>query len=175
MKNELSELKIRISQLSEGIHNYRFLSQPSQLGLAEHFLENIEINAVLDKTQRQFYLTTTVSTKAAFSCDRCADEFVKDIQTSYGIAYAFGELTDDVPPDDELRLIHEGTPFLDITEDVRQVLLLSVPMKVLCTEDCKGLCPKCGINLNKQSCDCREEIADSRWEDLRKLIIENNN
>jgi uncharacterized protein len=47
-------------------------------------------------------------------------------------------------------------------------LIVSIPMQILCKEDCKGLCPQCGINRNESSCDCAE-TTDSRWDALRKL------
>jgi uncharacterized protein len=47
-------------------------------------------------------------------------------------------------------------------------LIVNVPMQILCKEDCKGLCPHCGINRNRSTCDCQES-SDSRWDALRKL------
>ena len=47
--------------------------------------------------------------------------------------------------------------------------VLAVPMKNLCSEDCKGLCPKCGKNLNEGLCNCNEENIDPRWETIQKL------
>jgi uncharacterized protein len=48
-------------------------------------------------------------------------------------------------------------------------LLLNIPMRILCKEDCRGLCPKCGRNRNTNSCDCVEEAIDPRWEGLKGL------
>jgi len=57
----------------------------------------------------------------------------------------------------------------DLTDMVRQELLLALPMKPLCSEECKGLCPRCGVNLNIETCDCRVKGMDSRWEGLKDL------
>lgn len=49
---------------------------------------------------------------------------------------------------------------------------LEFPTRVLCREDCKGLCPNCGVNWNEQSCDCTTEQTDSRWDKLRELSLD---
>ena len=58
---------------------------------------------------------------------------------------------------------------LDLTEVLRQSVLLSVPHTVRCDEGCKGLCPDCGTDLNRSDCDCEVE-ADPRWSELRALL-----
>jgi uncharacterized protein len=70
--------------------------------------------------------------------------------------------------------LHPETDKINIGEDVRDYALLALPMKKLCSEDCKGLCPKCGKNLNDGSCNCKDEKIDSRWEPLQKLKLKNN-
>ena len=59
---------------------------------------------------------------------------------------------------------------LDLTEVVRQNLLLSLPMSALCSSQCRGLCPECGENLNERSCKCQHEEGDPRLAALRDLL-----
>jgi uncharacterized protein len=68
---------------------------------------------------------------------------------------------------------HPETDKIDLTEDIRDYALLAVPMKRLCSENCKGLCTNCGADLNNGPCDCREEKMDPRWEPLQKLKLKN--
>ncbi len=58
---------------------------------------------------------------------------------------------------------------LDLTEAIRQCALLAIPMKPLCREDCTGLCPNCGHNLNQGPCNCPPRGADPRWSELSRL------
>lgn len=59
---------------------------------------------------------------------------------------------------------------LDITEDIRAVLVVQIPINCICDEDCPGLCHICGVNLNKSKCNCREADNDnSPWSELNKL------
>ena len=63
---------------------------------------------------------------------------------------------------------------LDLTEAVRQYALLALPMKPLCRQDCAGLCPTCGRNLNQGGCDCPPQGLDPRWSGLSKLLLSND-
>jgi len=61
---------------------------------------------------------------------------------------------------------------MDLTEPVRQALLVALPMKPLCREDCAGICPQCGANRNETQCGPAEETVDDRWSGLRSLRLE---
>jgi len=72
--------------------------------------------------------------------------------------------------DEDIRYVAPEQSEIDITEDIRETVLLAIPIKLLCKHDCKGLCPHCGANLNVESCTCAEEMIDPRWEALKKLL-----
>jgi uncharacterized protein len=163
-------LKIRISGLSNGLHNYHFSSDPDEIGLAENFKDPIVVDAVLEKSQRQMLLRANVQTSGLFNCDRCIEEFHRPISSAYAMMYIYDERDRGKYPDDELQILDPSTVAIDLTEDVRQIVLLSVPMKLLCKEDCKGLCPQCGTNWNVSSCTCQGERMDQRWHGLEGLL-----
>ncbi|MCK4236882.1 MAG: DUF177 domain-containing protein, partial [Candidatus Krumholzibacteria bacterium] len=60
----------------------------------------------------------------------------------------------------------------DIFPRVREAVILELPMKFLCSENCKGLCSRCGANLNEGDCGCNLRSGDSRWDVLKKLLSE---
>jgi uncharacterized protein len=66
----------------------------------------------------------------------------------------------------------DANHMMDLSEPVRQALLVSMPMKPLCRADCRGLCPQCGANWNEGPCDCRSESVDNRWSGLRELRLD---
>lgn len=76
-----------------------------------------------------------------------------------------------VEEEDAALLINEHH-ILDIGEVVRQALLLEVPLQALCREECAGLCPTCGQDLNLGPCDCSRETTDPRWDALAALLAE---
>jgi uncharacterized protein len=63
---------------------------------------------------------------------------------------------------------HDGQN-LELTEDVRQTVLVEIPWHPLCREDCRGLCPRCGVDRNATECGCDPGPRDSRWDALREL------
>ena len=89
-----------------------------------------------------------VRTSLSGTCGRCLEPVSCDVENS-GVCLFY-----ELPEEDEL----------DITEDVRAEMLLELPMNLLCSEECRGLCPHCGKNLNQGKCACRdEEEPDARW------------
>ena len=85
----------------------------------------------------------------------------------------FGEVVyaDGREEDYDLIAEPEGEVF-DTAEFVENLLLLKLPMKFLCDEECKGLCPVCGTNLNTSECDCKEHQIDERFAKLKDLLTD---
>lgn len=98
------------------------------------------------------------------SCDRCAEEAKLDfsIEMSHGLVNSLNE--DD---NDDYILVEDMK--LDIERLTLEDIYLALPSKFLCREDCKGVCTKCGANLNKGSCGCKKDI-DPRLESLLGLL-----
>jgi len=167
-------MKIQVGGLSEGIHLNDFQSRPSELGLGENFQKDVGVDATLEKTGTQLSLKAKIETVGMFECDRCLTQFEARLSSSYRMHYVpeGGSHANIIDPT-EIQVIPPGLSVIDISEDVRQTILLSVPLKLLCSEECGGLCPKCGRNLNTGPCTCTNTITDSRWEKLRSLQNKN--
>lgn len=109
----------------------------------------IEGEVSLLRTDRGILVRCRLNTTATAVCSRCLESFEQplslDIEEEYLITREGGSFTID-----ENREI-------DLTEAVRQYSLLALPMKPLCREDCAGLCPRCGKNLNLGPCGCAQE------------------
>jgi uncharacterized protein len=63
-----------------------------------------------------------------------------------------------------------SSAFFEIDDLVREAVILSVPAKPLCSENCKGLCPVCGTDLNRSTCSCAKKDIDPRWDQLKGLL-----
>jgi uncharacterized protein len=164
-------IQIRISGLSNGVHEYHFSVEPQDLLLEKNFRNKVEVNARLEKTSRQLILRTYIHTEALFQCDRCLKEFDKSLDAEYSMVYIYHENETGAFNPEEVSIISPDTVSIDLTEDVHQLIVLSVPLKLLCSDSCKGLCPRCGCDLNVQSCSCTiEEVTDPRWQGLKDLL-----
>ena len=162
-------MKIQVGGLSEGLHEYSFEVPASALGLGENFSENVEVKVVLEKAAKQIFLKAGIRASGVFACDRCLGSFNASLASSYRMNYVMEETEGAGLDPAEVQYLAPGLTIIDLSEDVRQTILLSVPLKLLCSEACKGLCPHCGKNLNNGSCTCTEKSTDPRWEKLRSL------
>ena len=167
----MSDLTINISKLSEGTHQRSFDVEAGNVDLDSRFTDRLRVEAVLDKTGHQVHLRATIHAGGHFSCDRCLDEFEKPVTAQYSIVYIIEEGGPKAQAGDEVQYLSPDANILDLGEDVRQYLILAVPQKLLCRDDCKGLCSKCGANRNKVQCDCSVKDVDPRWEGLKKVSL----
>ena len=109
-------------------------------------------------------LELTASTTLDAVCDRCGKEFLQDKAVSYSCILAEELQNED---SDEIVLLEDGQ--VDAGELAREAFVLGMDTKTLCSEDCKGLCPRCGADLNKGLCSCKKEV-DPRLAVLAKLL-----
>lgn len=160
ISNHQEAVRIRVSQLSRGIHEYHFLSDPTDIGLEENFRAKVQVDVDLEKTSNQLYLKAAIQTVGMFQCDRCVEEFARNLKTSYTMFYVYDDLDAAKYEEGEVEVLTRETTHIDLTEDIRETVMLAVPMKLLCRENCKGLCPHCGTNWNYGTCTCHAEQSD---------------
>jgi uncharacterized protein len=161
-------MKIPVAGLPEGVHEFAFDSPAAALGLDGGFRE-LHVALVVEKSEREIHLQGTIDTAYECACDRCLKEIVTPLSPTYQVFYVFSEADAGRFDPAETQVLAPGTPAIDIADDVRQVVQLTLPLKILCTEKCKGLCPRCGKNLNEGPCECRPEPIDPRWDALQGL------
>ena len=167
----MPEFRINISNLSEGLHDYTFESKAELLELPSEYIGTVSIQAHLEKSNRQLFLRATVQGSVDCTCDRCLEGFRQAIETRYTVVYAPDDrsMAGVKKEEDEVQILPPDANYVDLDEDVRQYLIIAVPQKMLCAEDCKGICPACGANKNRKNCNCNIQETDSRWEVLKKL------
>jgi uncharacterized protein len=104
------------------------------------------------------------------SCDRCLETVAVPVQKQFDLVYfpaAESEAGEDEVAESAIDVgFYQGNG-LALNDVLREVVLLALPMQIICTEACKGICPVCGENKNQQDCDCRPSAADDRWSGLR--------
>jgi uncharacterized protein len=166
----VAEFRINISNLSEGIHEYIFEAEPSKIGLDERFSRTIKLNVTLDKNLHQILLQANMKAEGAFVCDRCLDSFIWQMEEKYSMVYIQGNRsTVDLKKEEGVQILSPDTNYIDLDEDVRQYVILAIPQKLLCQENCRGLCASCGKNRNTEICTCDGQLKDTRWDALKKL------
>lgn len=127
----------------------------------------------VSNSDRVTVIEAQVSALISNDCHRCLKEVTNDIEFEFSAAYVAPEnYTDDQEMELEVNdlevSIFEGFE-LDISDVVREQIVLALPGYFVCSESCKGLCEKCGQNLNVKECNCRETDTDPRWAALKGL------
>ncbi len=107
-------------------------------------------------------------------CVRCLGMFEHPLRMKIEEEFATEETEPDIPTmdRDEPEASAMSHFVLDVTEFVRQQLLVHIPMAFVCRDDCRGICPQCGNDLNEGPCGCPVEPSDSRWDRLADVLKE---
>jgi uncharacterized protein len=133
-------------------------------------------NAKFTRTPRGILVEADLRLSVTQTCSRCLEDVVYPLHLQF--SEEFQPTVDVVTgaslpnPEDENVFAIDHNHILDMTGAVREYVLLNLPMQVLCSEDCRGLCSTCGQNLNRDECNCSEPPVDSRLAILRDLLQE---
>lgn len=169
---------LQISNMENGTYEYKFsvfqnqLINTKQVVLDVAFENPIEIIATVEKNETQIYLSEKIKTLHTFSCDRCLDDFAKEINSTNQTIFVLNE-NEIENNNDEFVFISKDKLEIDLTEGILESLFISIPMKILCKENCLGLCLKCGKNKNVSKCRCKIIQSKENWK--QKLLSLKNN
>jgi len=115
----------------------------------------------------RYYFSGHLAGVTQAECRRCLTPFQSEVSAEVHVLFASGDGEDDEDPD-VFPVGGAAGDEIDLRPAVREQWLLEVPAFSVCRPDCKGLCPKCGADLNAGACECAPE-TDHRWEALRQL------
>jgi uncharacterized protein len=118
-------------------------------------------------------LNGRVATSIELACARCLEPVVQNVDRTFDLLYRplgsdAGKEEMSVTAVDAEIGYYQGNG-LELEDALREQVILALPLRALCREDCKGLCPQCGTNLNTEQCSCAEPVQDPRWEALKEL------
>jgi uncharacterized protein len=159
---------IKISNLNVGEHDFVFEDKVDVLELDKPFYGKYKSSVTLNKLHDQLIVSVSSNFKVKYECDRCGTEFKASLVSEYKMIYLMNEAPEETESIN-VSYLNRDADKIDISNDVREFALLSIPMKKLCKDDCKGLCYKCGTDLNKTNCNCNMEEIDPRWKPLMNL------
>ena len=139
------------------------------------FPSPMKVTGEITNTAGYMRMTLNMSVDYSATCARCltpvSGEFSLDLEKTVAPKDLLGDLYEDRP--DDYAIIENG--FLDMDEQLLEQLEMEFPIRFLCKDDCRGLCPKCGKNLNEGECGCNTKEVDPRLAPLAKLLEEMKN
>ena len=182
MKNEdmrhYPAMEIAISGLGDGEYPFSFDVPAEKIGLNEIFVDTIKVDGTIRKVSTQIFLQSRIRTSYVKECDRCLVESRKDIDIPMTIYYQLGQgrkLTEEERGEGfDVIALDSDQESIVLDDEVRQMILLDIPLKFLCSEGCLGICPGCGVDLNKERCRCEQNDIDPRWSKLAELFKKND-
>ncbi|NWF99016.1 MAG: DUF177 domain-containing protein [Nitrospirae bacterium] len=141
---------------------------------SESIISPVNIHLRIDKADTEISIKGDFSARLRLQCSRCLNEFEKEDYIHVDVVYH--PLTEIVTVEKhEIKIDELNTDFysgdeLDISALIKEQIELNIPMKPLCDELCKGICPGCGADLNFQVCSCPKQKIDPRFAELSKLL-----
>jgi uncharacterized protein len=168
-------LLLNLNKIRTAQERFEQVYPPEQIGGDENFKVVAPASLAFDifKDKDQFRLVGQVRATLELPCGRCLEPFTMPVDQSFDLRYQphaanTGEGEREIEEDDLTTAFYENDE-IDLGQLMREQFYLSLPMKPLCGEDCKGLCPMCGTNLNRGTCDCKREWDDPRLAALKTL------
>ncbi len=129
-------------------------------------IEKVSVEGVAISENDVIVINASIKTKLKLNCSRCLDTFIYPIDIDIEERF-----TNDIDLQQDGTMFVEGDS-LDITEIIENCIISTLPIKRLCKDDCKGLCPECGVNKNVENCSCLDYDVDIRLAKLRELFGE---
>jgi uncharacterized protein len=134
----------------------------------------VEFEADVRKDVAKVRLVGRVKATLECSCSRCLEPFTVPVDAPFDLLFLpaaenAGEGEKEIAEDD-IGVSYYRDDVIDLGEVMREQFILALPMKPLCREDCQGLCPVCGINRNREQCDCQTGWVDPRMAPLKNLL-----
>ena len=137
--------------------------------------KDVAVSGHLTRVGDDVYLQGKVTTELALNCSRCLDPLTHSVDSKLKSHFVPPDPDSDATGEVELHAsdidteVYEGDQ-IDLTQSVLDGILLTVPVISLCSDNCKGMCPQCGVKLSRGSCDCSNEASiDPRLEVLKQL------
>jgi uncharacterized protein len=169
-------MKLSLSQVPIGGCAVAFTADPKLLDDAGEGLRGAEPVRVTGHAEREgggLRVRGAVETRLMLTCSRCLEVFPFPLRGPFDVTYSpVVPAGDDVELGQrDLTVCHLEGDTVDLSEMVHEQVVLAIPMAPVCRPECKGLCPRCGANLNQGACGCGTGAGDPRFAALKKLKL----
>jgi len=181
-------LRIHAEQLSEGSLSLAFEEPAGRFpGLREmvrdgecEFTDPIHVRLRAARIREMVEVEGVVQTAVRLACGRCLAAFICPLSLEFALTYTGEHPGAEGVSEPEIRgreaseagLIYFQGEEIDLTEGIQEQVILSFPLRPLCRTDCKGLCARCGADLNQERCRCAPQPAESPFAALGPLTLQ---
>jgi uncharacterized protein len=167
---------VELGKLEETDGRFAHAYGPEELALEDdraRLSEAPELSGRVSRDRNQVVLKGRLSARVEVDCDRCLKPVDVRVSTEFNLRYVtateYASIHTAELEDADLALSVFDGAAIDIDEVAREQVLLAVPLRSLCREECKGFCPDCGVDRNLNDCACQTTEIDERWAGLGDL------
>jgi len=169
-------MRIELENLEGSKGDFAHVYNPEELNPVDERVKltaPATVNGKVRLSGNEVFVNGHFDTRAQVECDRCLKPIELPVSADFELEYITGseyestavaELTEA-----EMSIAVFDGEALDVDEIVKEQILLAVPTRMLCREDCKGICPECGVDRNTGECNCETKEIDPRWAALKNL------
>ena len=169
-------MRIELENLEGGRGDFAHVYQPEELNPVDERVRLTEPASVKGRVRlsgNEVFVNGHVDARAQVECDRCLQQVEAPVSADFALEYITGseyESTDVAElTEGEMSVSVFDGEAIDVDEIVKEQILLAVPTRMLCREECKGICPECGTDRNTGDCSCATNDIDPRWAALKNL------
>ncbi|MCA1632804.1 MAG: DUF177 domain-containing protein [Acidobacteria bacterium] len=170
-------MRIEIDRLAETGESFAHTYGPDELSLEDEYAllkGETHVSGRARRKRDEVSVSGEIKATVEVACDRCAGPVATALEVEFNAAFIPREraagVTENVElQEEDLALSYYEDGAVDVDELVREQILLALPLRQLCREECRGLCPTCGKDLNVGQCSCRQREVDPRWAALADL------
>jgi uncharacterized protein len=170
-------VRIELDKLEGSSAKFEHTYEAEELVLDDEHVRLIEppqVTARINRSGHEVRLKGRIATRAEIDCDRCLKQVSLPVEAPFDVTYVPAEdyaetdVAAELQAEDMAVSVYEDNA-IDVDDLVREQVLLALPTRALCLEDCKGLCPVCGANRNENPCECETQNIDPRWSGLKDI------
>ena len=129
----------------------------------------------IQQSDEEYFCQAKINAQVEVECARCLKPYEAEIDTEtdfIACSQHEHEKNKDISDNEDYLFFEGGGQTVDLSKHFGQAIILSLSLKPLCSDECRGLCSSCGVNLNEKQCDCKKETIDPRWEKLQELAAQ---
>ncbi len=169
-------MRIELEKLEGDKGSFAHTYQPDELNPLDErvtITQPAEVNGTVRRAGIEVFVDGHVETRAQLECDRCLKPVELPVSADFALEYITGAVYESSSAaalsEQQLSVSVFDGETIDVDEIAKEQILLAVPARTLCREECKGICPECGNDLNTGQCNCSADEVDPRWAALKSL------
>ena len=166
---------LMLDECEEGLSQHYFELVPGELELGNEcfsLAKPTQVHLHVSRGMETFMVDGSIHYTTTGECCRCLKPVEQVLEAGMRLLLQRKQASEEeleAVEDQQFEILDPGAREIDLKSFIREEIILELPQRVYCEEDCKGLCPQCGFDLNKGLCSCSKEPGDSRWAALGKI------